>query len=612
MDALLLGDSEDVLPSKVIGDRMAAEQTGIFALFGAVFIFLVWGRVRYDLVAFSALIIGVIAGLVPVKEAFSGFGNSAVIIIALVLIVSRGLINSGAVEFLARYLVTGDRPIPAHIGIMAIIGASLSAVINNVAALALLMPLDIEAAEKAKRAIGLTLMPLSFATILGGMITMIGTPPNILIAQYRQDTFGTPFSMLDFAPVGSIVALCGVVYVALIGWRFLPNRAGADALLGDVKSDLYVAELQVSVGSKSDGTTLGDLYPLAEVQDLNLLGLIRHGRRLPGFARQEPIAAGDFLIVEGDPKAIEAFMGKADLKFAGADVHEGGLTGGSLNLMEAIVPDSARIAGRSALALRLLDRESITLLGVARQGQRFRDRVRQLVIEPGDVLLMLGSPERLDSAAASIGVFPLEGRRTGLVQRKKAGLAIGLFLGAIGVAVAGLISLPIALAVCVAGYTGLGLVGGREVYEAVEWKVIVLLACLIPLGVAFETTGSAELMAGWIVSLTKGVPPWAVLLALMVVTMTLSDFLNNVATTLIAAPIAVGIAQSLGVNPDPFLMGVAVAASCAFLTPIGHKNNTIIMGPGGYHFGDYWRIGLPLEALVLAVGVPAILLVWPL
>lgn len=590
---------------------MTASQAGLFAIFAVVFALLTWGRIRYDLVAFAALVIGVIAGLVPTEAAFSGFGHPAVVIVALVLIVSRGLANSGAVELIAARLVASERPTSAHIGVMSVAGAALSAIINNVAALALLMPLDIEAAERAKRAVAASLMPLSFATILGGMITMIGTPPNIVIAQYREEALGAPFEMLDFAPVGLLVAAGGILFVALLGWRLLPRRAGMEAL-ADTETSLYVAELRAAAGSKNEGETLGALYPLAEEHDLNLLGLIRRGRRLPGFSRREPIEAEDILVVEGDPKSIEAFMGKAGLDYTGSERHAAGITGGSLSLMEAIVPDSAQIAGRTAIGMQLLAREGVTLLGVARRGKRVRERVRLLRIEPGDVLLLLGAPERLASAAGSLGVLPLEGRRTELMQRRKAGLAIAAFAAAILASVAGLVYLPVALAACVVAYAGLGLVSGSEAYEAVEWKVVVLLASLIPLGQALEASGGAALIAGWIVTATEGLAPWAILLVLMVVTMTLSDFLNNVATTLIAAPIAVEIAGSLGVNPDPFLMGVAVAASCAFLTPIGHKNNTIVMGPGGYRFGDYWRMGLPLEAIVLAIAVPAILVVWPL
>lgn len=591
---------------------VTSDQTFLFALFAAVFGLLIWGRIRYDLVAFSALIVAALAGLVPSDAIFSGFGHPAVVIIALVLIVSRGLTKSGAIELLAGKLLSAERGLSGHIGLMSVAGAGLSAIINNVAALALLMPLDLEAAKKAGRAIGLSLMPLSFATILGGMITLIGTPPNIVIAQYRQDALGAPFHMFDFAPVGLAVAVAGILFVALVGWRLLPKRFQDAPDSQDPEENLYVAELKVDASSLEEGTTVGDLYPLADKKDVNLIGLIRHGRRLWGFARREPIRAGDFLIVEGDPKAIEAFMGAAKLDFAGSEQHKDGITGGSLTLKEAIVPDGARIAGRTAFSVRLLYGHGVTLLGISRQGRRVQSRVRHMVIEPGDVLLLLGTPDRIEAASTWLGMLPLEGRRTDIVQRNKAWLAIAGFALAIAATVAGLAYLPVALAACAVFYAAAGLISGSEVYEAVEWKVIVLLGALIPLGQAFEASGSAQLVAGGIVALTAEAPAWVTLTLLMVATMTLSDFLNNVATCLIAAPIGVQIAETLGVNPDPFLMGVAVAASCAFLTPIGHKNNTIIMGPGGYQFGDYWRMGLPLEGLVLAVSIPTILVVWPL
>ncbi len=591
---------------------MTLEQTLIFALFGVVFTLLVWGRIRYDLVAFAALILATIMGLVPTDQVFSGFGHPAVIIIALVLIVSRGLMNSGAIELAAGKLLSSSYKLSSHIGLMSVVGAGLSAIINNVAALALLMPIDIEAAKKAGRSAGLTLMPLSFATILGGMITLIGTPPNIVVAQYRQDALGEPFSMFAFTPVGLTVAVFGILFVALIGWRLLPARVHEQPTDEDPEQSLYLAELKIGEPAKDSKTTVGDLYPLADEKDVNILGLVRNGRRLRGFARNEPLSAGDFLVVEGDPKAIESFMGAAKLEFAGSEKHKGGLTGGSLALKEAIVPEGARIAGHSAFNLSLLHGHGVTLLGVSRQGRHFHSRVRHLVIEPGDVLLLLGSAERLKAGINWLGVLSLEGRNTDLIQRNKAILAIAAFGLSIAAAVAGLVYLPVALAACAVIYAAAGLISGSEVYEAVEWKVIVLLGSLIPLGQAFEASGNAQLIASSIVSLTDGYPVWVALAVLMAVTMTLSDFLNNVATCLIAAPIGMQIAQALNVNPDPFLMGVAVAASCAFLTPIGHKNNTIIMGPGGYRFGDYWRLGLPLELLVLFISVPAVLFFWPL
>ena len=591
---------------------MPTDQNMIMGIFAVLFVLLVWGRIRYDLVAFGALVLAAALGLVPTEDVFSGFGHSAVAIIALVLIISRGLIGSGAIEKLAARLLDADRPLPLHIAIMAVVGAGLSAIINNVAALALLMPLDIETAAKAKRAVSKSLMPLSYATILGGMITLIGTPPNIVIAAYRQDALGEPFGMFDFAPVGLAVAIAGITFVSLVGWRLLPTREGAMEQGAAFAKGRYIAELRVGENAIEDETTVGDLHPLADELDLHILGLVRGGKRLPGFARTQVIRSGDFIVVEGEPKAIEAFLGQAALEFSGSENHSGGVTSGGLTLTEAIVPEGARAAGRTARGLKLLYKHSVTLLGVSRNGRRFTDRVRLLTIKPGDVLLLLGTAERNAEAASWLGVLPLEGRETQVVQRSKAGLSVGIFLAAIGAAVFGLTSLPVSLAAAVIAFIAVGLVSGSEVYTSIEWKVIVLLASLIPLAEAFENSGGAELIASQILTLTQGFPAWVSLLMLMVVTMTLSDFLNNVATTLIAAPIAIGMATATSTNPDAWLMAVAVAASCAFLTPIGHKNNTIILGPGGYRFGDYWRMGLPLEVLVIAVALPAILIVWPL
>ncbi len=591
---------------------MTTEQGFLFALFGVVFILLIWGKIRYDLVAFGALVVAVVGGFVTPDDAFAGFGHPAVVIIALVLIVSRGLLNSGAVEVISSVVLSANRPLPLHIGVMSVVGAGLSAIINNVAALALLMSLDIEASEKAKRAAALSLMPLSFATILGGMITLIGTPPNIVIAQYRERALGESFGMFDFVPVGLTVATVGILFVALVGWRLIPNRERAGNVHNEGDVDLFVAEAQVPETSKSLGKRVKELYPLAGEHDITVLGLVRRGKRLAGFAAYEEIHKGDHLVLEGDPKSIEAFLGGAQLDFAGKDKHENGLTSGSLSLIEVIVPEGSRIDGRCSHDLKLLTRHGITLLGVSRQGKRFRDRVRKLIITSGDVLLLLGPEDRLADISTWLGVMPLADKKHMVIQRKKALLTISLFLGAIALSVAGLVYLPIALAACVIAFAAFNIVSGREVYESVEWKVIVLLASLIPLGIALENSGGTQLIAELIVAQTNGWPHWAILTVLVMVTMTLSDFLNNVATALIAAPIGLNVANAIGANPDPFLMGVAVAASCAFLTPIGHKNNTIIMGPGGYRFGDYWRMGLPLEILVVLVSVPAILFFWPL
>ena len=590
---------------------MTLDQLTLFSLLLFVFAFLIWGRWRYDLVAFVALLAALLTGLVPVEKAFSGFGHPATVIIALVLIVSRGLSNSGAIEIVVRHLVDASRKLSTHITIMSGLAAGLSALMNNVAALALLMPVDIHAAKKAGRSPALSLMPLSFASILGGMITLIGTPPNIIIAEFRGDALGEPYRMFDFAPVGLACAVVGVAYVALIGWRLLPSgRRTADA--GKELFDLanYIAEVRVPEGSPAIGQLVRDLEDQAAKSDVEIIGLTRRGRRLPGLARIAEIKAGDILVVEASPDSIEEALGTMKLEYVGKGT--GQLGDKHLILNEAVVQESSRLAGKSAMDLRMLYRYRVALVGVSRQGKRFRDNVRKLELQPGDVLLLLGADERLADVTARLGLLPLADRGQRVIQRDKAWLAVGIFGAAILAASVGLLYLPIALGCATALYVILNIVPIRDVYTSVEWPVIVLLGSMIPIGGALQSTGGTALIAGGIVDLSAGYSPVVVLTLLIIVTMTLSDVMNNTATAVIAAPIAVEIAARLDVSPDPFLMGVAVAASCAFLTPIGHKNNTLIMGPGGYHFGDYWRMGLPLEILIIVVSVPAIITVWPM
>ena len=591
-----------------------ADQNILFILLFFVFVFLIWGRWRYDLIAFSALLIAAGAGVVPAHDIFSGFGHPAVVVIALVLIVSRGLSNSGAIELLSRYLISGSRKLASHIGIMAGFAAVLSAVMNNVAALALLMPLDMQAAAKAKRSPALSLMPLSFASILGGMITLIGTPPNIVIAEYRASVMGEAYSMFDFAPVGLAVAIVGVAYVALIGWRLIPLARGQHdtarelSHLGD-----YLAEVKVPEQSPAIGQKVRDLDDITAEHEVEIVGLIRRGERQPGRARLVEIRKNDTLVLSAVPEAIESVVGALKLQYARKNNTEGGVfTSDDTSLLEVVVPEGARIDGRSARSLRLMYRHGVTLLGVSRQGKRFAKRVQELEIQAGDILLLLGNNEKLDDIAHWLGCLPLAERGLQVTQRKKATLAVGIFASAVILASLGVLYLPVALGIAVVLMVLTGIMPLRQLYESVEWSVIVLLGSMIPLGMALESSGGTGLIASGIVNAAADLSPAAVMVILMIVTMTLSDVMNNVATAVIAAPIGFNIAITLGVNPDPFLMCVAVAASCAFLTPIGHKNNTLIMGPGGYRFGDYWRMGLPLEILVIVVGAPAILWFWPL
>ncbi|MEK0164029.1 SLC13 family permease [Phaeobacter sp. A36a-5a] len=591
---------------------MTFDQIVLFALFAAVFGLLLWGKYRYDIVAFSALMVAVLLGVVPANDAFAGFGHPATLVVALVLVVSAGLVRSGAVFLITRTLVDSSRNLGAHIALMGGIGAVLSAFMNNVAALALLMPVDIQTARKAGRAPGLSLMPLSFATILGGMVTLIGTPPNIIIASIRAETLGEPFGMFDFAPVGGIAALAGLLFVALIGWRLIPLRQNA---AGDSEAQLsqYIAELTVPEGSGLIGQRLGELDAEADKADVAILGLIRDGKRLYGRAAGQLLRAGDALVLEATPEALDEFRTAASLDFADAARQEKlGAAGDGLELVEVVVPETARIKGRSAQALGLAWRQNTVLMGLARQGRRLTRHIRQEQIEAGDILLLLCPPDRGTDVTEWLGCLPLAERGLSVTANDKTWLAIALFAGAVLSASLGIIYLPIALGLVVVAYVLTKILPLAELYDHIEWPVVVLLGSMIPLGAALDSAGGTALIAESLLTLTAGMPAWAILTVLMVVTMTLSDVLNNTATAIVAAPVGIQMANGLGVSPDPFLMAVAVAASAAFLTPIGHKNNTLVLGPGGYHFGDYWRIGLPLEVLIIAVSIPAILLFWPL
>ncbi|QGX97882.1 SLC13 family permease [Roseovarius faecimaris] len=590
---------------------MTTDQIILFSLFGAVFGLLLWGRYRYDLVAFSALMIGVVLGVVPTKDAFSGFGHPATLVVALVLVVSAGLVRSGAVYLITRTLVDSSRALGAHIAIMGGVGGVLSAFMNNVAALALLMPVDVQTARKAGRAPGISLMPLSFCTILGGMVTLIGTPPNIIIAAIREDALGAPFKMFDFAPVGGVTAIAGLIFVALIGWRLIPQRE--DSTLQPSDLGQYIAELTVPEDSPHIGKRLIEMEEASDKADVAIIGLIRDGKRRYGSSINTEIRAGDALVLEATPDALDEFRAALKLNFAD-DKREELLKaeGAGLDLIEVVATAESRISGKTAQSIGLHWRQRSVLMGISRQGQKITKQVRKTPIRTGDILLLLVPEGKGPDVTDWLGCLPLANRGLAVTQDSKTWLAIGLFGAAVAAASFGLLYLPIALGLVVVAYVLAQIVPLKELYDHIEWPVVVLLGSMIPLGAALEDVGGTELIAGALVGLTEGLPAWAILTVLMIVTMSLSDVLNNTATTIVAAPVGIQMAQSLDVSPDPFLMAVAIAASSAFLTPIGHKNNTLILGPGGYKFGDYWRMGLPLEVLVVAVSIPAILVFWPL
>jgi len=602
---------------------MANDQILLLSLLVLVFSLFIWGRWRYDVVAVGALLIATISGVIVPHAAFSGLGHPATVTVAAVLIISRALTNTGVVE-IATGLVKVALPKPAfHIAALAGLGALLSTIMNNVGALALLMPVALQSSVEAKRSPAVILMPLAFGTILGGMVTLIGTPPNIIVAAYRGEITGEPFNMFDFSPVGATVAVVGLVFVTVLGWRFIPSARRNQKTSQELfKIEDYVSEVRVPEGSKAIGKSLDELEAATEDSDALVVGLIRGERSILGAAWRERIQAGDIVILESDQKGIDKFVGTLELELPSAKEKEKEesekpkaepLYSGDGALMEAVIPpERSWLIGRTPKSLKLRTRFGVNLLAASRQGLPHRGRLKSFRFRAGDVLLLQGEEDRLREVISRLGCLPLAERQLQFVKRNLALLSALVFGLAIASATLGFLSLPIALASAATLMVLLNIVPAREMYDSIDWPVVVLIGAMIPIGQALEETGATNVVVESFLGIASGFSPVVILTLVLILTMMLSDVLNNAATAVVMAPFGWTLAQHLGVNPDPFLMAVAIGASCAFLTPIGHQNNLLVMGPGGYQFGDYWRMGLPLEILIVAVSIPTLLWVWPL
>ncbi len=590
---------------------MSYAQIAITAiLLGTVALF-IWGRPRYDLVALLALLATAVAGLVPAERIFAGFGHPAVITVVAVLIASRGLRNAGVVDVIAGWLSPlVERP-QLHLAALTATCGFCSAFMNNVGALAILMPVALETAAKQQRSPAAMLMPLSFGAILGGLSTMIGTPPNVIIAQYRADAFAQPFAMFDFSPVGGIIAVLGVLYLVLFGWRLIPGqRQGRPSAEEIFQIRDYMTEARLGETAALLGQSIANLPELEEL-DVLVTALIRGEERRPAPSRRTKLQMGDILVLRADPTDLKSFMEIAGLELVGdEELSPEHLASDDVALIEAVITSQSSLAGRSARTANLRNRHGLNLLAIARQGQRVRARLDRVVMRAGDVLLLQGASGAMPDTLSRLGCLPLMRRDLRLGQNPR--VLAGLAIFAVALAVSGLGLLPAAVALTAAAVAMVlfEFLTLREMYDAIDWPVIVLLGAMIPVGGALESTGTAVLLANGLVGLAAGLPVWAILAFVLILTMTLSDVMNNAATAVVMAPISVGIAQGLGSSPDAFLMAVAVGASCAFLTPIGHQCNTLVLGPGGYRFSDYWRVGLPLEAMIVAVAVPLIMWIW--
>ena len=587
---------------------MTTDQGLVFAILLITLGLFTWNRLRFDVVAMLALLAVAVTGLVPGDELFAGFGHPAVVTVAAVLVISQGLVNAGVVNSIAQVLArVGDRP-AVQVATLTGVVALCSGFINNVGALALLMPVAVWMARQSGRSPSYLLMPLAFGSLLGGTMTLIGTPPNIIIASYREG--GANFGLLDFFPVGFAITLAGVVFISLIGWRLTPRRGEAE---GDGKLfsvGEYVTELRLPEDSDYAGRTLHDLLQdCRDDADLAVLGLIREGDRQLAPSTYQVLRDGDILLVQADTDSLQSAVDKAGLEL-GSTPEDASLEEGDSRIAEAVITPESGLIGHTANRLRLLERHGLNLIAVARQGHRLEKRVGQISLRAGDILLVQGHDDTLDAALGDIGCLPLAERGLQFGTQRRTLVAGGIFLVAVGLILGGLLSAPVALVAAAVAMVLTDILDTSEAYRAIDWSIIVLLGAMIPVGGALESSGGAALVAEQLLRFGQGLSPAAVLVVLVVSTMLLSNVVNNAAAAILVAPIALSLSGQLGIASDAALMAVAIGASCAFLTPIGHQSNALVMEPGGFRFGDYWRLGLPVSILVVAVGVPVILMVW--
>jgi di/tricarboxylate transporter len=591
---------------------MTYQQGLAFALVGLTIAAFIWGRFRYDVIALTALLAGVVMGVVPADEAFDGFSNDITVIIACALVVSAAFARSGLIEQVLRpllpHLKTARSQVPVLVGAVTL----LSMATKNVGALAILMPIALQVSKRTGTRPSWLLMPMAFGSLLGGLVTLVGTSPNIIVSEVRQEILGRPFGMFDYAPVGLVLALVGVAFLSF-AYRLLPTtRHAAVEMDAALAAQPYITEVEVPEDWSPSSRRLGDILA-KNPGEVSAMALLRGRRRRSSPHPSTRLQPGDVLLLQGDPEDLNELILSARFKLTRSDrpvaMEE---PTEDVRVIEAVVGQDSKLIGQTAQKLDLHGQHGVNLLAVSRSGYRMTQELRTVRLRAGDVLVLQGGERTLPAALQDLGCLPLAERevRLGGVRHS---FAPALILAAAMLLVAFQIA-PVAVAFFGAAVlmVAIGALRMREAYGALDGPVLVLVAALIPVSETIQSTGGADLIAGWLSVMFREMPPIAALGAVMAIAMAATPFLNNAATVLIVAPIGASLARQLGLGPDPFLMAVAVGAACDFLTPIGHQCNTLVMAPGGYKFADYPRLGAPLTVLVLVVGTPLIALVWGL
>ena len=589
---------------------MTWDQLMVILVLAATMAQFIWNRWRYDVIAVTGLLCAVALGVVPVDRAFSGLGHPAVITVAAVLVMSQALQRSGIVDRLAILIARKTREPKTQTALTCAVTALLSAFMNNVGALALMLPVALRNAGRIGVAPSIVLMPLAFASLLGGLVTMIGTPPNIVIATARAQSEGQAFGMFDFTAVGLVVALAGLAFIILLGPYLLPSRQQPNDADDRFRINAYLIEAQVAAGSALVGARIDQLERFCQ-NDATIMSIIRDGERCLAPSGSYRLEADDILVLEGDPLAVRPLLEQDGLVALGdQEIGDDLLTSGEIKVVEVVVMPQSAIEGRSMRLLRMHENYGINLLAMARDGKPPRARLAQVRFKIGDVLLLQGHRDTLRKVLPMLGCIPLAERGMNAPQPATSSVPLGIFTLAVLSAALGIVPVQIAFITAVLLMILTNTLPVSDIYSSIEWPVIVLLAGLIPIGEALETTGATVLIAAAIGDVAGGLPLWGLLAMMMITSMLLSDLIHNTPTAVLMAPIGIGLAEAMGVSVDALLMAVAIGSASPYLTPIGHQSNTLVMGPGGYQFGDYWRLGLPLDAVILLVGVPMILWVW--
>ena len=571
-------------------------------------VFFISGKYRYDYVSLGALTLLILFDVIKIENAFIGFSHPAVITVALVLLISKGLQDAGLSAVTGNIIGRFSPSETQFLFLIMFIAAILSSFINNIGAMALLLPITLSTCQKMGWHAGKFLMPLAFASILGGMNTLIGTPPNIIIAEFKESYTGEAFNFFDFSYVGLLVSFLSIIFIGLISSKLVAKRKLAKTN-NLIDLDNFLFELVVPEGSNAIGLTFSNFIKKAG-NETEILGLVNEKGAVSKVRNNSKIRVDQHLVMKVSPNLISSIQDRFGLKIAETSHN---LKEELIDEIEVVITPGSRLVGRKQNYLMKLAYEELFLLGMWRKGARFRTRLSKQMFKVGDVLLLgVRDPDKEDVSAKinHLGLMPIRSREIStLPSRSRFLKAVIFFTSAILLTAFNVINVLTAFLLCVLGFVGIKILKSN-LYRHIEWPIVIMLAAMIPIGQALESTGITEIIAGGVVSLAGDLHVFWLLMIILVITMLITDVINNAATAVIMAPFSVNIAVQLGQPLEPFLMVVAVGASCAFLTPIGHQCNTLVMGPGNYKFSDYWRLGLPIDILIVLASIPMILFVW--